>query len=39
MNIPFEGPGYIIDWMDRHGYAMQVWRLYENLHTCQQLMI
>ena len=30
MNIPFEGPGYIIDWMDRHGHAMQVWRLYED---------
>jgi GMP synthase-like glutamine amidotransferase len=30
MNIPFEGPGYIIDWMDLRGYDMQVWRLYEN---------
>jgi GMP synthase-like glutamine amidotransferase len=30
MNIGFEGPGYITDWMDRHGHSMQVWRLFEN---------
>ncbi len=31
MNIGFEGPGYITDWMDQHGHSMQVWRLYEDL--------
>ena len=31
MNIGFEGPGYISDWMDRHGHSMQVWKLFENL--------
>jgi GMP synthase-like glutamine amidotransferase len=30
MNISFEGPGYINDWMERHDHKMQVWRLYEN---------
>jgi len=30
MNIGFEGPGYITDWMDRHGHSMQSWRLYED---------
>ena len=30
MNIGFEGPGYITDWMDQHGHSMQVWRLFEN---------
>jgi GMP synthase-like glutamine amidotransferase len=30
MNIGFEGPGYISDWMDRHGHSMQVWKLFEN---------
>ena len=30
MNIGFEGPGYITDWINQHGYSMQVWRLFEN---------
>jgi GMP synthase-like glutamine amidotransferase len=30
MNIWFEGPGYISDWMEQHGHTMQVWRLFEN---------
>ena len=30
MNIGFEGPGYIADWMDNHGHSMQVWKLFEN---------
>jgi GMP synthase-like glutamine amidotransferase len=30
MNVPFEGPGYIIDWMERNGHSLQVWTLYEN---------
>jgi GMP synthase (glutamine-hydrolysing) len=30
MNIGFEGPGYITDWMDQQGHTMQVWRLFEN---------
>ncbi len=31
MNIGFEGPGYIADWMDLRGHSMQVWKLFENL--------
>jgi GMP synthase-like glutamine amidotransferase len=31
MNIGFEGPGYIADWMDQRGHSMQVWKLFENL--------
>jgi len=30
MNVHFEGPGYIADWMEHHAYSMQVWRLFEN---------
>jgi GMP synthase-like glutamine amidotransferase len=30
MNIFFEGPGYISDWMDQHGHSMVIWRLYED---------
>jgi len=31
MNIGFEGPGYIADWMDLRGHFMQVWKLFEDL--------
>lgn len=31
MNISFEGPGYVADWMEQHGHSMEIWRLYENL--------
>jgi len=30
MNIGFEGPGYIADWIDQRGHSMQVWKLYES---------
>ncbi len=30
MNVPFEGPGYISEWMDLYGYSMRIWRLYED---------
>lgn len=30
MNIGFEGPGCISDWMDQHGFSMQVWKLFED---------
>ena len=30
MNVPFEGPGYIFDWMEESGHDMQVWKMYEN---------
>ena len=30
MNISFEGPGYITDWMDLRGHSMRIWRLYED---------
>ncbi len=30
MNVHFEEPGYIADWMDRQTYSMPVWRLFEN---------
>lgn len=30
MNIGFEGPGYVSDWIDQHGFSMQVWKLFEN---------
>ena len=30
MNVHFEEPGYIADWMDRQTYSMPVWRLYKN---------
>ena len=30
MNIPFEGPGYISDWMVQRGVSMRIWKLYEN---------
>ncbi len=33
MNAPFEGPGYITDWMKDHGYDMEIWELYESPST------
>jgi len=30
MNIGFEGPGYITDWIDQHGHFMRVWKLFED---------
>jgi GMP synthase-like glutamine amidotransferase len=28
MNVPFEEPGYILDWMEEKGHDLQVWKLY-----------
>ena len=30
MNIAFEGPGYISDWIVQHGHTLEIWRLYED---------
>jgi GMP synthase-like glutamine amidotransferase len=29
MNVPFEGPGYLLDWMEEKDHDLQVWKLYE----------
>lgn len=29
MNVPFEGPGYILDWLEENGHGLQVWKPYD----------
>jgi len=29
MHVPFEGPGFIVDWFEARGYSLKIWKLFE----------